>query len=362
MSQRLYNFSPGPAVLPEEVLQEAREALWDLEGSGIGILEHSHRGAVFDRILQEAEADCRALAGIPDEHGVLFLQGGASAQFFMLPANFLPAEETADYVLTGSWSQKAAREARFYGRVHVAASSEEQRFAVIPGPGEIHPSEQPVYLHFTSNNTIVGTQWRREPEVPPGSWLACDASSDIFSRPIDVGRYGLLYAGAQKNLGPAGVTLVVIRRDLLERKVRELPTLLRYATHAAQGSRYHTPPTFGIYVMGRVFKWIQRQGGLAAMQRHNEAKARILYDALEALDFYECAASPGSRSQMNVTFRTPSAELDGRFVAEAEKQGLVGLKGHRSVGGMRASLYNAFPPEGCRVLAGFLADFAARHG
>jgi len=365
MTDRTFNFSAGPAVLPEEVLREAQEALWDLEGSGIGILEHSHRGGPFDRVIAEAEADCRSLAGIPEDYAVLFLQGGASTQFAMLPANFLPDSGTADYWLTGSWSKKALKEAQHYaGRagVHVAASSEATGFDRIPRQDEAQASEAPVYVHFTSNNTIVGTQFQSEPEVPASAWLACDASSDLFSRPIDPTRYGLLYAGAQKNLGPAGVTLVILRRELLECQVRALPTMLRYATHAEKGSRFNTPPTFGIYVMGRVFKWIQAQGGLAAMARRNQEKAELLYQCLEDLDFYHCTAGEGSRSLMNVTFRTPSPELDERFVAEASQQGLAGLKGHRSVGGMRASIYNAFPRAGCEALAAFLRDFASHNG
>jgi phosphoserine aminotransferase len=362
MSQRIFNFSPGPAVLPEEVLREAQEALWDVAGSGIGILEHSHRGPVFDGLMAEAEADCRALAGIGDDRAILFLQGGASTQFFMLPANLLAEGATADYLVTGSWSEKAAAEAGRYGRVHVAASSADRNHSYIPAPEATRFSEAPAYVHFTSNNTIFGTQWPSEPAAPEGVWLACDASSDVFSRPLDVARYGVLYAGAQKNIGPAGVTLVVIRRDLLERTARELPPMLRYATHAKDDSRYNTPPTFGIYLVGRMCKWIARQGGLPELGRRNAEKAAILYDTLQANDFYTPHAEAGSRSLMNVTFRAPSAELDARFVAEAAAQGLHGLKGHRSVGGMRASIYNAFPRAGCEALAQFMKDFAAKHG
>jgi phosphoserine aminotransferase len=325
-------------VLPEPVLREAQADLWDLAGSGIGVLEHSHRGKVFERVLAEAEADCRALAGIPAGYKLLFLQGGASTQFFMVPANFLPDERVADYLDTGAWSQKAMQEAAYYGSVHVAASSKADGYTRIPGPDETRWSERPVYAHFTSNNTIFGTQFRREPAPPAGAWLACDASSDLFSRPIDVSQYGLIYAGAQKNFGPAGVTLVVIREDLLEPPVRELPTMLRYRTHAEQGSLYNTPSTFGIYVMGRVFKWLLAEGGLAAMERRNVAKARVLYDYLDGQGFYTAPVRADSRSLMNVIFRTPSAELDKRFVGEATKQGLDGLAGHRSAGGMRASI------------------------
>jgi phosphoserine aminotransferase len=360
---RIFNFSAGPAVLPEEVLREAQAALWDFDGTGIGILEHSHRGGPFERVVRQTEADCRGLARIPDDYAVLFLTGGASTQFFMLPANLLPEAATADYLVTGAWSEKAVAEAKRYGRVHEAASSAATRHDRIPKASEIRWSEQPVYAHFTSNNTIFGTQWTSEPEPPAGTWLACDASSDIFSRPIDVTRYGFLYAGAQKNIGPAGVTLVIARRDLLERSVRDLPTMLRFATHLEEGSLYNTPPTFGIYLMGRVFQWIERQGGLAGMERKNREKAQLLYDALAAGGgFYRAHAREGSRSLMNVTFRTPSPELDARFLAQAEAAGFSGLKGHRSVGGMRASIYNAFPKAGCDALASFMKDFAAKNG
>jgi phosphoserine aminotransferase len=359
---RTFNFSAGPAVLPEPVLREAQEALWDFDGTGIGILEHSHRGGPFERVVEETEADCRKLAGIPDDYGVLFLSGGASTQFFMLPANLLPDGATADYLVTGAWSEKAVAEAKRYGAVHEAATSAATNHDRIPRAAEIRWSERPVYAHFTSNNTIFGTQWPGEPEPPAGVWLACDASSDIFSRPLDVTRYGVIYAGAQKNIGPAGVTLVIARRDLLERPVRELPTMLRYATHAKERSLYNTPPSFGIYLMGRVFRWLLAEGGLAGIERKNREKAQLLYDALGATSFYAAHAGEGSRSLMNVTFRTPSKELDAKFVKEAEAAGFSGLKGHRSVGGMRASIYNAFPKEGCAALAAFMKDFAAKNG
>jgi phosphoserine aminotransferase len=361
-THRTYNFSAGPAVLPEDVLREAQAALWDFDGTGIGILEHSHRGGPFEKVVAQTEADCRALAGIPSDYAVLFLSGGASTQFFMLPANLLPEGGTADYVVTGAWSEKAVAEAKRYGRVHEAASSAATNHDRIPRASEIRWSERPAYAHFTSNNTIFGTQWQSEPTPTPGVWLACDASSDIFSRPIDLTRYGVVYAGAQKNIGPAGVTLVIARRDLLERAVRELPTMLRYATHLKDGSLYNTPPSFGIYLMGRVFQWIQRQGGLAGMEAKNREKAGVLYDALGATSFYRGHAGEGSRSLMNVTFRTPSPELDAKFVKEAEAAGFSGLKGHRSVGGMRASIYNAFPQAGCVALADFMHDFAKRNG
>jgi len=362
MSDRVYNFSAGPAVLPEPVLRDAQRDIWDIEGSGVGILEHSHRGKVFDGVIERAEADCRAIGSIPDNYRVLFLQGGASSQFFMVPANLLPDGATADYINTGSWSAKAIKEARLYGTVHVAASSEDDNFAFIPTPDQTRCSPNPVYVHFTSNNTIFGTQFRQAPDTPDGAFLVCDASSDIFSRRIDVSRYGLIYAGAQKNLGPAGVTLVILREDLLERPARELPTMLRYSTHAQKGSRYNTPPSFGIYLMGRVFRWILDQGGLDAIERRNRAKAQVLYDVLDGSGFWHPTAQVESRSMMNVCFRTPGEDLDRAFVEAAAREGFMSLKGHRSVGGMRASIYNAFPPEGCDALARFMRDFEARHG
>jgi phosphoserine aminotransferase len=358
MSERIYNFSAGPAVLPEPVLRKAQEAVWNVAGSGIGILEHSHRGKVFDRILDEAEAACRELAGIPDGYRVLFLQGGASLQFSMVPMNLLPADRTADYLLTGVWAQKAVKEAKILGgKVHIAASSESTNFDRIPKAEEISYSPEPAYVHLTTNNTIFGTQWRSEPVIPAGVPLVADTSSDMYSRPIDVRKYGLIYAGAQKNLGPSGVTLVIVRDDLVEAGPKTLPTMLQYRTFAAEKSLYNTPPTFGIYIIGEVFTWVKAQGGLAAMAEHNEAKARLLYDHLDNGDFFRGTVQPNSRSLMNVTFRAPSEELENKFIAEATKRGLDGLKGHRSVGGMRASIYNAFPREGVVALVTFMKEF-----
>ena len=358
MSDRIYNFSAGPAVLPEPVLRKAQEAVWNVAGSGIGIMEHSHRGKVFDKILDEAEAACRELAGIPDGYRVLFLQGGASLQFSMVPMNLLPADRTADYLVTGVWAQKAVKEAKILGgKVHIAASGESTNFDRIPKAEEISYSLEPAYVHLTTNNTIYGTQWRSEPAVPAGVPLVADTSSDMYSRPIDVRKYGLIYAGAQKNLGPSGVTLVIVRDDLVEAGPKTLPTMLQYRTFAAEKSLYNTPPTFGIYIIGEVFKWVKAQEGLAAMAEHNEAKARLLYDHLDHGDFFRGTVQPNSRSLMNVTFRAPSEELENQFIAEATKRGLDGLKGHRSVGGMRASIYNAFPREGVVALVTFMKEF-----
>jgi phosphoserine aminotransferase len=358
LTDRIHNFSAGPAVLPEPVLRKAQEAIWNVAGSGIGIVEHSHRGKVFDRILDEAERACRDLAGIPDNYRVLFLQGGASLQFSMVPMNLLPADRTADYLLTGVWAQKAVKEAKILsGKVHIAASSEATNFDRIPKPDEIRWSANPVYAHITTNNTVYGTQWRTEPALPAGVPLVADTSSDMYSRPIDVRKYGLIYAGAQKNLGPSGVVLVIIRDDLVEAGPKTLPTMLQYRTYAAERSLYNTPPTFGIYVMGEVFKWIQGQGGLTAMAQHNEAKARLLYDYIDGSDFFRGTVQPDSRSLMNVCFRAPTEELEARFVAEATKRGLDGLKGHRSVGGMRASIYNACPRAAVEALVAFMKEF-----
>jgi phosphoserine aminotransferase len=355
MPHRVFNFSAGPAVLPVEVLEEARENLLSLGETGIGIMEHSHRGKAFSAVLAQAEADCRKLAGIPDDYRVLFLQGGASTQFFMIPMNFLEPSGTADYLVTGSWSKKALAQAKRFGTAHVAASSEDRNFCYIPRQFEF--SSQSDYVHFTSNNTIFGTQWQQEPEVPSGAPLICDASSDIFCRPINVSKYGLIYAGAQKNLGPSGVTLVIIHDELVKRGKLDLPEMLQYRTHAENDSCYNTPPTFGIYVMGLIFKWLLKQGGLEEIHRRNREKAERLYQYLDESALFRPTADPDSRSLMNVTFVTGDAELDARFIAEAKSAGFDGLKGHRSVGGMRASIYNAFPPEGVAQLVQFMQDF-----
>ncbi len=356
-SDRIHNFSAGPAVLPESVLRKAQDAIWNVAGSGIGIMEHSHRGKVFDRIIAEAEGACRNLAGIPDNYRVLFLQGGASLQFAMVPMNLLGPDCTADYLLTGVWSQKAVEEAKPIGKVHIAASSESTNFDRIPQPGEIRYSPSPSYVHVTTNNTIYGTQWRTEPPVPNGVPLIADTSSDMYSRPIDVRKYGIVYAGAQKNLGPSGVVLVIIRNDLVEAGAKNLPTMLQYRTHVAENSLYNTPPTFGIYFMGEVFKWIQEQGGLLAMAEHNQSKAKLLYDYLDSSEFFHGTAQPDSRSLMNICFRGPTEELEAKFISEATRRGLDGLKGHRSVGGMRASIYNACPRKSVEALVSFMKEF-----
>ena len=359
VSGRIYNFSPGPAILPEPVIRRAQAALWDLDGSGIGVMEHSHRGPQFTAVLERAEATCRELAGIPDDYRVLFLHGGASSQFFMVPMSFLAAERTADYWNTGVWSTKAIEEARRFGAVHVAASSEPEGFTRIPEQASY--SDRPVYVHFTSNNTIYGTQFAREPVVPVGVPLICDASSDIFSRPIEVSRYGLIYASAQKNLGPAGLTLVIVRDDLVAQGRDDLPTMLQYRIHAENGSCFNTPPSLAIYVLGQVLEWMRDAGGLAAMAEHNQAKAKVIYDFLDQSELFRGTVHRDSRSLMNVCFRTRSKDLDAAFVAQAEARGLSGLKGHRLSGGMRASIYNAFPREGCEALVAFMKEFEQAH-
>ena len=361
MTDRIYNFSAGPAVLPLPVLEEAQSNLLSLPGVGMSVLEISHRSKAFDEIILDAEADMRKLAGISDNYRVLFLQGGASLQFSMVPMNLLPEGGKADYVVTGVWSKKAVKEAKRAGQVNIAATTEAENFSRIPRQEELKLDPDAAYVHFTTNNTIYGTEWKQEPEagdVP----LVGDASSDIFSHPIDVSKYGLIYAGAQKNLAPAGVTLVIIRDDLLARSPESLPTMLNYNTHAAERSLYNTPPVFAIYVMRLVLKWLLDQGGLEAMEQRNEEKAGLLYDAIDSSDFYRAHAAPDSRSLMNVAFRLPSEELEKRFISEATKAGLDGLKGHRLVGGCRASIYNAFPREGVEALVSFMKEFERTHG
>lgn len=357
MSDRVYNFSAGPGVLPEPVLKQAQKDIWNIADSGIGILEHSHRGAVFSKVIEETIVRCRQLAGIPDNYKILFLTGGASTQFFMIPMNLLSKDKTANYIMTGDWSKKAAKEAKLFGNVHVAGSSEESNFTYIPDKQQTKWSDDAVYAHYTSNNTLFGTEWKNPPQPPAGVPLICDMSSDMFSRPIEIEKYGLIYAGAQKNVGPAGVTLVIIRDDLIEKCNTGLPTMLSYRTHVEKESMFNTPPTFSIYIMGEVFKWLQSFGGLAAMAEQNSAKARIIYDYLDNSDFFRPTAEPDSRSLMNITFRGPSEDLEKKFITEATAGGFSGLKGHRSVGGMRASIYNAFPLEGCKKLVDFMKEF-----
>jgi phosphoserine aminotransferase len=360
-ARRILNFSAGPAVLPEEVLRRAQEDIWNINGSGMGILEHSHRGPLFSRILEETESDCRRLAGIGDDYHVLFLQGGATLQFAMVPMCFLGQGRSADYLDTGVWTSKAIKEARLHGDVTLAFEGKKHEYDHVPSDSETRLSPDAAYTYYCSNNTIYGTEYHHTPRS--ATPLVCDASSDIFSRPLEVSNHAIVFAGAQKNLGPAGCTLVIISRAMMDRVRDGLPAMLDYRRHAEEGSCLNTPPVFAIYVMGQVFKWIERQGGLEAMGRRNRAKAQLVYDAIDgSAGFYRPVARRDSRSLMNVTFRTPSEELDKRLVQEAAANGMDGLKGHRSVGGLRASIYNAFPPEGCETLARFMKDFARRNG
>jgi phosphoserine aminotransferase len=358
---RIFNFSAGPAVLPVEVLEEAQQNLLALPGVGMSVLEISHRSPTFDEIIQGCEADMRALAGIPDNYRVLFLQGGASLQFSMVPMNLLPAGGSADYINTGAWSQKAIKEAKRVGTVKVAASTEGEKFARVPKQSELQLDPNAAYVHMTSNNTIFGTEFTDLPDV--GSVpLVSDTSSDMFSRPIDVTKHAVIYAGAQKNLAPAGVTLVIIRDDMVKRSPSTLPTMLSYSVHAENHSMYNTPPVFAIYIMRLVMKWLLKQGGLAAIDKLNARKAAKLYAEIDRSGFYKGHAQKDSRSRMNVTFRLPSEELEKKFAKEATAAGLDGLKGHRSVGGMRASLYNAFPEAGVDALVGFMQEFERKNG
>jgi phosphoserine aminotransferase len=358
---RIYNFSAGPAVLPVPVLEEAQRDLVSLPGVGMSVLEISHRSKTFADILARTEADLRTLGHVPPSHKVLFLQGGASLQFSMVPMNLLTPGRTADYIVTGGWAQKAVKEAQRVGTVHIAASTENESFSRVPRQDELTLTPDAAYVHFTTNNTLFGTEWKGEPEVGDVP-LVADTSSDMFSRPIDVSKYGLIYAGAQKNLGPSGVTLVIVREDLLTRSAKSLPTMLNYAVHAENGSMYNTPPCFGIYLMGLVMKWALAEGGLEAIGRHNERKAAKLYAEIDRTGFYRGTADKGSRSQMNVTFRLGSEEIEKRFVKESTAAGLDGLKGHRSVGGMRASIYNAFPEQGVDALVEFMKEFERKNG
>lgn len=364
MTDRVWNFSAGPAALPDPVLDEAREGLRDLGGSGLSILEVSHRSHWFEDVITEAEEGLRELLGIPEGYAVLFFQGGASLQFSTVAMNLLRGRSTgADYVVTGSWGAKAVTEARREGDVRIAWDGAGERFTRVPNADEMKTRSDAAYVHFTSNETIQGVEWSGEPRTPPGVPLVCDGSSDFLSHPIDMSRYGLLYAGAQKNAGPAGVTVVVLREELLERVPDELPSMLDYRTYATSRSMYNTPPTFAIYVVMLVTRWLRTQvGGLEEMARRNEQKACLLYDAIDGSGgFYRGHADPDSRSRMNVTFRLPSEELERAFLERASAEGLLELKGHRSVGGLRASIYNAMPVEGVRALRDLLDAFRAEH-
>ncbi len=358
---RVFNFAAGPAVMPLPVLEEIQRDLLALPDVGMSVLEISHRSKTFDEIIGRAESGLRDLLGIPSNYHVLFLQGGASLQFSMIPMNFLPADGSADYIVTGSWGKKALKEAKRVGAVNVAATMADGGFTRIPSDDELTLNSHAAYVHLTTNETIEGVQWKHEPAVGNVPLIA-DASSDILSRAIPVDRYALIYAGAQKNIGPSGVTVVIIRDDLLKSIPEGMHTMLDFRTHVENKSLYNTPNTWGIYIISLVCKWLSDKGGLAAMHRENEEKAKILYDAIDATDFYRGHADHDCRSTMNVTYRLPSEELEKKFTAEATAQGLDGLKGHRSVGGIRASIYNAFPRAGVEALVSFMKDFERKNG
>ena len=353
---RVYNFSAGPAVLPEEVLQEAAEEMLDYRGCGMSVMEMSHRSKTFETIIDDAEADLRALMNIPDNYRVLFLQGGASQQFAMVPMNLMK-NRVADYIVTGQWAKKAWKEAGLYGNAKAVASSEDRTFSYIPDCSDLPIDEDADYVYICENNTIYGTKFKTLPNTK-GKPLVSDVSSCILSEPMDVSRYGLLFAGAQKNIGPAGVVIVIVREDLISEDVWPgTPTMLRYKTHSDAKSLYNTPPAYGIYICGKVFRWVRERGGLEAMKEYNEKKAKLLYDFLDGSELFSGTVRKEDRSLMNVPFITGNADLDAKFVAEAKRAGLENLKGHRSVGGMRASIYNAMPMEGVEKLVEFMETF-----
>jgi len=361
MENRVYNFSAGPAVLPEEVLKIAQEELFALPGVGMSILEISHRSKKFAEIHAAAKEDLKKLLNLSDDYQMLFLQGGASLEFYMVPLNLMPPANKADYIVTGTWSEKAVKEAKRVGAVNIAATTKPENHNRIPKQSELKLDPEASYVHFTSNNTIFGTEFKTEPEVGKVP-LVCDASSDILSRPIDVNKYGLIYAGAQKNMGPSGVTFIIVRKDLLERSTDAVPTMLNYKTHADNDSLFNTPSVFGIYIIGLIAKWMLKNGGIEAMYKLNQEKAALLYKCIdESEGFYKGHAQKEDRSLMNVTWRLPSEELEKKLIAEATKEGFDGLKGHRSVGGLRASIYNAFPKKGVEDLVVFMNDFKAKN-
>lgn len=357
---RVYNFSAGPAVLPEEVLQEAADEMLDYRGTGMSVMEMSHRSKAYDTIIKEAEADLRELMNIPDNYKVLFLQGGASQQFAMIPMNLMK-NRVADYIVTGQWAKKAYQEASLYGKANKIASSEDKTFSYIPDCSDLPISEDADYVYICENNTIYGTKFKTLPNTK-GKPLVADVSSCFLSEPVDVTKYGVIYGGVQKNIGPAGVVIVIIREDLITEDVLPgTPTMLRYKIHADADSLYNTPPAYGIYICGKVFKWLKKMGGLEAMKERNEKKAKILYDYLDESKLFKETVRKEDRSLMNVPFITGNEELDAKFVKEAKEAGFENLKGHRTVGGMRASIYNAMPIEGVEKLVEFMKKFEAEN-
>ena len=358
----IYNFSAGPAVLPHEVLLQAREEMLDWHGSGMSVMEMSHRGKEYMSIQAEAEKDLRELLAIPANYKVLFLQGGASQQFAMVPMNLLRGKKSADYLNTGEWSKKGISEAKKFGTVNVVATGADKNFSYIPAFDTWQRDPNAAYLHYTPNETIGGVEFNWVPDsgsVP----LVADMSSNILSRPVEISKYGLIYAGAQKNIGPAGLTIVIVREDLIGEVLAGTPTMLDYKTHAENDSMYNTPPTYGIYIAGLVFQMLKRKGGIAAMEKTNIAKANLVYSAIDASHgFYHCPVTKSDRSRMNIPFTLKDAALDGDFLKQADARGLLQLKGHRSVGGMRASIYNAMPLEGVQALVSFMVEFSKLHG
>ncbi|WP_424766332.1 3-phosphoserine/phosphohydroxythreonine transaminase [Paenibacillus sp. sgz302251] len=359
---RAFNFNAGPAAIPLEVLKQAQEQFVDYKGAGMSIMEMSHRSALYEQVNNDAQALLRELFGIPENYHVLLLQGGASTQFAMLPMNLLRPGKPGAYVMTGAWADKALKEAKLVGETVVAATTESDKFMRMPTMSEIVVPDNAAYLHLTSNETIGGTQFQEFPntgDIP----LVADMSSDILSRPIDVSQFGVIYAGAQKNLGPSGVTVVIIRDDLVKESPKTIPSMFRYDTHAKAASLYNTPPSFSVYLVSLVLQWIKDKGGVAQLEQYNRDKTKLIYDAIDQSEgFYLGAAQRQSRSLMNITFRIRTEELEKLFIKESEQEGFVGLKGHRDVGGLRASTYNAVPLESCQALAQFMADFQKRNG
>lgn len=366
---RVWNFNAGPSILPEEVIRQIQADVWDFQGSGFGILEHSHRAKWYDELLQRTLADVREAGRVPSNFKILFMTGGSSSQNFIVPMNLMGkgaagAGGTADYIETDYWSVRSVEDARQAGfNTHLAWSGKATNFTHVPAEGEVRYSPKPVYVHSTSNNTIYGTQWHRDPVVPAGVPLVCDMCSDIFSRPIDYSKYAVIYASAQKNLGTTGATVVLVRDDIVEMGAKDIPRMLQYRTMVKEESRPNTPPHFAIYTVGLLARWIIKEGGVDAMAARNRAKAGVIYAAIDGSQgFYRGHARAESRSLMNITFRLASPELEERFITEAAGAGLEGTRGHRATGGVRVSVYNAFPAEGCRALAEFMGEFARRHG
>lgn len=353
---KVFNFNAGPAMLPTAVMERAQKEFCDYHDSGCGIMEHSHRNKLFDEILARANANIREIMNVPENYDIVYIQGGASMQFAMIPMNFALPGKTMEFADTGTWSSKAIKEAKLFGDVKVVASSKEDKYTYIPDPSKMETSADASFFHITSNNTIYGTQYQTFPEAK--SPMIADMSSDIMSRKVDVSKFGMIYAGAQKNLGPSGMAVVIVRKDLVSRTPANVPTMLRYSTYTENDSLYNTPPTFGIYMLSLVTDWVKEIGGIDEIEKRNNAKAEALYAAIDASNgYYRCPAQPGSRSKMNVVFRLSSEELEAKFVKESIAAGMIGLKGHRSAGGIRASIYNAMQMDGIERLVGFMADF-----